>query len=314
MNGLAALTANEVGAILNPDPCNGRISGTVTDYFNALNGIPGASVELNGVSPLTVHEILDPADTNGAYASLANLCVGSYTVTGHAPAGYTLYTTAPYSNALTVNVSTVAGNNSNVSGVNFKMYSSPVNTSAFTTFAQGGWGAKPKGQNAGALLATYFNFLYPTGELEIGILDPLPGYSITETGPAAILDFLPQEGRPMPLTADYVDPPSRFKIKHAKKFGHHRRLGSLAGETLALELNVRFSAFSLTRSGLGALKLASGPLVGKTVNDVLGFANTALGGGGLPALLKNYDALEDIVERINQNFQAGTVDRKYLVP
>src|SRR6185436_15142711 len=146
-----------------------------------------------------------PDDTTGAYASLSNLCVGSYTVTGHAPAGFTVYTTAPYANSFTVNVTTntATATNSNVTGVNFKMYSSPINTSAYTTFGQAAWGAKPKGQNAGALLGTYFAFLYPTGGLEIGIPDPTPGYSITETGPTAIMDFLPQEGRPVPLTADY---------------------------------------------------------------------------------------------------------------
>ena len=141
------------------------------------------------------------------------------------------------------------------------------------------------------------------------------------TGAGAITTFLPQEGRPWPLTANYVDPPSRFKLKHINRraYSFHRRLGSLAGETMALELNVRFSAYNLTRAGLGSMKVASGKLAGQTVNQVLQTANRVLGGDPLPAVfglptLANFDQLEDIVERINKNYQAGTIDRGFLVP
>ena len=95
---------------------------------------------------------------------------------------------------------------------------------------------------------------------------------------------------------------------------HHRKLGSLAGETLALELNVRFSAFGITRVGLGGLHLATGKLKGFTVDQVLAQANSVLGGGALNPLLKCYDDLEDIVEAINENFRAGVVNKGYLIP
>jgi len=65
-------------------------------------------------------------------------------------------------------------------------------------------------QNAGQLLATYFGFLYPTGELVVGMPNTAGRYSVTETGASGVQDFLPQEGRPQALTANYIDPPSRF--------------------------------------------------------------------------------------------------------
>ena len=305
--GIASPTvAVAADALLNP--CTGQIKGSVTDYFSA-GSVLGSAVSVTGL--LGTSQTI-PADS-GAFASTPNLCADTYTVTVVPPVGYSVYG----ANAASVPLAT---SNSVVSGVNFKLYSSPISTAAFMTFNQAGWGTKPKGQNAGQLLATYFNFLYPTGEMMIGLpdTDPDPAkckpYSITETGAAGVQDFLPQEGKPLPLSACWIDPPSRFKPQHKNKTAHHRRLGALAGETLALELNVRFSAYSLTKHGLGELHLVSGALMGKTVNDVLAIANTVLGGGALPTGLKNYDALEDIVERINKNYQAGTTDAGYLKP
>jgi hypothetical protein len=308
MFGYTGVTANGVGFLF--DPCNGRISGAVTDYFNPLSGIAGASVEITGPS---LHVVLDPDDVNGGpWSSAANLCTGSYTVAVHAPTNYNVYTVSPYSSSYTVNIASVStNNNSTVTGVNFKLYSSPVSSSAYTTFGQAAWGAKPKGQNAAALLVNYFGFMYSTGELVIGIPNTAGRFSVTETGPAAVQDFLPQEGKPAPLTASYIDPPSRFKPQHANKAGHHRKLGSLAGEMVTLELNVRFSAFGLTRNGLGGLKVVSGPLATWTVDQVLAAGNQALGGGALPTGV-TYAQLEDIIERINKNFAAGTTDNGYL--
>src|SRR5262249_37157502 len=151
----------------------------------------------------------------------------------------------------------------------------------------------------------------------IGIPNTAGRFTIIENGAAAVADFLPQEGRPQPLTAPYVDPPSRAKIEYQGRFGHHRKLGSLAGELLALELNVRVSALCLTRCGLGALHVATGKLAGWTVDQVLAAGNRALGGDPLASIslaLKTYDDLEDIIERINKNFQAGTTNNGYLIP
>jgi hypothetical protein len=291
--------------------CASQISGKVTDYFSPSSGVPGAEVRI--VRGTTGQSALPGLD--GSYASLANLCMGDYVVTVLPPSGTAVYG----SDTRTI---TVDGRNG-VSGINFTLIDSPLNTSAFMTFTQAAWGTKPKGNNAGQLLNTYFKFLYPTGELEIGIPDTVGRYSITATGPAAIMAFLPQEGLGRPLTASYVDPPSRFKVKHWRKHLNHKRLGGLAGEVMALELNVRFSAFYLTRSGLGSRRLASGKLQGWTVNDVLALGNRMLGGDPVPAILQvfpsrlnllNYELLEQIIGKINRNYQAGTTDLGYLVP
>jgi len=276
--------------------CTAQIKGFVTDYFNPAATVAGAEVQIAS-QPNAV-----PA-ADGSYATAASMCAGTYNVTVLPPSGYSVY------GADTQSV-TLLANGSVVSGVNFRIYASPLNTTAYTTFVQAGWGTKPKGQNAGMLLKTYFNFLYPTGELVIG--DPLK-FTITETGAEAVQDFLPQEGRPAPLGISYVDPPSRLLLKHKGKASHHRRIGSLAGETLALELNVRFSAFSLTRAGIGQMHIASGKFMGKTVNELLALANSVLGGNPLPIGIK-YDDVEDAVERVNKNFQAGTTDNHFLVP
>jgi hypothetical protein len=49
---------------------------------------------------------------------------------------------------------------------------------------------------------------------------------------------------------------------------------------------------------------------------VLAIGNRVLGGDPLSLwpTLKSYDALEDIIERINKNYQAGTTDSHYLIP
>ena len=304
MFGIAAPTASSAtGAILNP--CTGQISGSVTDYFS-LGAIPGSAVSITGLlgSSATVSSEFGP------WSSEPNPVRGHVHRFGRA--ARRLQHVRRRRGKCAARHEQHAGR-----GRQLQAYSSPINTSAFLTHNQAGWGTKPKGTNAGQLLATYFNFLYPTGEMMIGLADTDPDplkcipSPITETGQAAIQDFLPQEGKAAPLTTCWIDPPSRIKPQHKNKSPHHRKLGSLAGETLALELNVRFSAFSLTKHGLGDLKLNSGFLKDKKVNDVLGFANNALAGKGLPTGVKTYNDLEDIVERINKEL-SGRHDRQRL--
>jgi hypothetical protein len=288
------------------DKCNGSIGGKVTDLFSGL-GVTSADVQVIGAGNFDV-------GTGGVY-SAPNLCGGgsgaagkAYTVNVLPPTGYLV--SGLGTQTVTV-VTDVNGNDSVFPNVNFQLYTTAVDASAYTTFRQAGWGTKPKAGNAGALLVQYFDFLYPN-DLTIG-----GTFTIVETSANAVLDFLPQEGKPVPLKADYVDPLAKPLVKvtkYARRFAHHRKLGSLAGETLALELNVRFSAFGLTRAGLGGLHLATGKLKGYTVDQVLAMANTVLGGGALSPLLKNYDELEDIVEAINENFRAGVVNKGYLIP
>jgi hypothetical protein len=307
--GYSGITLQEVGFLF--DPQNGRVAGRVTDALNPSTGIGDAGVQLSG----PVNALLDVA-ADGSYTSLGNLPQGDYTLTVLPPAGYSVYGPS----VLNVHIGLNGAGNDVITNLNFSLLSTPLSASAFTTFSQASWGVKPKGNNAGMLLAKYFDFMYPDkdgdGDTELVIGG---NYTITESSPAAIMDFLPQEGRPVALTSSYVDPPSKYKAKHAGKFGHHRKLGSLAGETLALELNVRISANAISKSGLGALHVASGRLAGMTVAQVLALGNRALGGESFATVaagttLRSYDDLEDIIERINKNFQAGTTNNGYLIP
>jgi hypothetical protein len=287
--------------ILFDDLCDGRISGSVTNYLNPFQGIPGASMQLTGSADI------DADDLTGAYASGA-LCIGTYQVKVLPPAGWIVYG----SDTATVTISKLAsGHDSVISNVNFKLYSSPISSAAYITFTQAAWGTKPRGSNAGSLLKTYFYLVYPE-EVVVGIQNIAGRYSLTLTGPQAIEDFLPQNTRPVPLTRSYVDPANIWKLKHLGKLKTHERVSELAGEVVALELNVRFSAYSITRMGLGALKVQSGPLAGYTVDQVLALGNRVLGGDPLPPIFKNYDDLEDIIEKINKNFEAGSPTKGYV--
>jgi hypothetical protein len=284
--------------ILFDDLCDGRINGSVTDYFNPLMGVNGAEIQLTG-SPNLV-----PA-TNGAYGA-TNLCRGTYQVRVLPPVGWLV----SGADTATVTISKMAdGHNSVISNVNFKLYSTPINGN-FITFTQGAWGTKPRGSNAGALLTKYFDLVYPE-EVVVGIPDTVGRYSVTLTGAAAVTEFLPQNGPIIPLYHSYVDPPSIWKWKHRGKWWNHRKVSELAGEVVALELNVRFSAFNITKAGLGSLKVQSGLLAGKTVDEVLALANRVLGGDPLPTGMK-YTDLESIVEKINKNFEAGSPSKGYV--
>ena len=161
----------------------------------------------------------------------------------------------------------------------------------YTTHTQSGWGAKPSGSNAGKRLAERFAQVYPSGSVIGGTK------TIKLTSAAAVEAFLPQAGTPAKLTQDYINPTSP--------------ISALAGQVLALRLNVDFSAAGLTTMGFATLTVVEGELAGITVNDVLALGNAVLGGGALPSGLKLSD-LTQIIRLINSNFDGATHDNDYL--
>jgi hypothetical protein len=245
-----------------------------------------------------------------------------YTVSAATPQNYSAIDAFPTSVPVSIAMGMPNTNDTvTPSSLTFKFQSAVVSTN-FTTYSQAEWGAKPRGQNAAYNLATYFNIAEPDNAVVVG-----GAKTVTMTGSAPVMNFLPQGGLPLPLDKSYTDP-----VMKAGQWKPHMRLGSLAGETLALQLNVDFSNAGLTRPGLGLLHLASGAFAGQTVNQVLAVANCVLGGGtlaacGVPSTIQNqitylgpkgalimkYDAVEDTVERINKNFLGGTVNRLFLV-
>src|SRR5207249_1983091 len=97
-------------------------------------------------------------------------------------------------------------------------------------------------------------------------------FSIKFTSSTAVMSYLPANGTPGPLKSSATNPVSTAS-------------GTLGGQVLALKLNVDFSNAGILPSGFGNLTLCNTgtSLDGKTVSQILAIANTALGGGPLPA-------------------------------
>ena len=163
-----------------------------------------------------------------------------------------------------------------------------------TTYTQGGWGANPNGNNPGALLAARFATVYPLG-VQVG-----GARALKFTSAAAVAAFLPQGGTAGVLSASATNPTSSAA-------------GVLAGQVLALQLNVDFSTVGITKFGLGNQIVGSGKLAGYTVAQVLALANAVMGGGALPTGVTISD-INGVADSINQNYDNGTVDRGYLRP
>lgn len=160
----------------------------------------------------------------------------------------------------------------------------------YSTYTQGGWGSKPSGNNPGKLLASNFSKVFGSSGVTIGYSSK---YTLKFTSASAVEAFLPQGGTAKALTKSYCNPTSTLSV--------------FAGQVLALKLNVAFSDAGVTKKGLGSLKLASGKLAGKTVNEVLKIANEALGGKSncLPSGLSISD-LNSIVTSLNESFNEGS--------
>jgi len=172
-----------------------------------------------------------------------------------------------------------------------------VVSAPFMTFKQDQWGGDPNKPGGAKLLGENFSTVYPSGVTVGGM------YTLTFTSASAVHAFLPQGGEPKVLKSSAINP-----IETGKKGS-----GEFAGQVLALQLNVDFSNAGIIHSGLAALHLKSGKLVGKTVAEVLSLANNVLGSeeGLLPAGVSIKD-LKDIVKKINENYENGTHDRGYL--
>ena len=168
----------------------------------------------------------------------------------------------------------------------------------YATFTPGGWGSNPNGNNPGARLAAGFASVYPSG-VTIGST-----HTLNFTSAAAIRAFLPQGKSPAALKASAINPTQKITV--------------FAGQTLALKLNVDFSAAALMPGNglnLGGLKVVSGKLAGWSVTQVLALCNQVLGGNvaALPAGVSISD-LNDVADRINNNYTDGNRDNGYLAP
>lgn len=166
----------------------------------------------------------------------------------------------------------------------------------FTTYTQGGWGAKPHGSNPGALLWANWDDVFPDG-FTVGA----GTHTITFLTAADVTNFLPQGGTPRALTGGpYVPPlPKRTEA------------GVFAGQVVAMRLSVSFSRAGLTRTGLDALRLQSGPCAGMTVADFLALCEKALGGVSTGYTISQLNAA---ATAFNECFDDGGPGDGFLAP
>jgi len=168
----------------------------------------------------------------------------------------------------------------------------------FRTQTQGGWGARPAGNNPGTYLHAHFASAFPIG-LTIGC--DRSGFSVYYSSADAVTEFLPAGGGPSVLSGNANDP----KAKSIKNV--------LLGHVTALALSVGFDFadpdFGPAQESLGNMVIASGAFAGKNINEFLFLANTALGGC---ATGYSFSELNQTATLINENFDDGTMDRGFL--
>ena len=196
----------------------------------------------------------------------------------------------------------------------------------FCTFTQGGWGAKPNGNNPGALLAAKFSTVYPGGSCIVGgaktmtfkdntvvSVTKVKGKNTTVTttvlGAQAIEKFLPAQ-KPVGQGAGNVPGQLTDSLTNPDKSS----AGVFGGQVLALELNVDFSNAGVNPGGLGGVKYCANDLPSIhnwTISQILAGANAVLGGatpasqgfmdqGGLNGM--TIAQLNDLITNLNEAY------------
>lgn len=172
----------------------------------------------------------------------------------------------------------------------------PGDCGQLRTQTPGGWGAPPSGNNPGTYLHANFAAAFPNG-IAVGCFPS--NYYVSLTTAQAITDLLPTGGTPAALKNNYTNPAS---IKN-----------ELVGQVVALSLSVGFDnydpGFGQAGITLGAMKIGSGTFAGWTVNDFLTEANKVLGGCDATYTPQQ---IEDTIDKINKNYDDGTVNLGFL--
>jgi hypothetical protein len=241
----------------------GSLSGN-TIILGAVNGNDGIDI---GESLTLTFNATAPCNNNSTY---------TWTTVAYQDAlsGGALVTTTPFTLANTQPTVEVTG-----SCVQQQL-------TGYCTSSQGGWGADAHGGNTGAILASSFGIVYPSGVTVGGT------YTMTFTSASAVNSYLPAGGTPGTLSADYIDPTSTSS-------------GVFGAQVLTLQLNLGLQSYlpgfvnsidSLKLSGTGT------SLDGSTVSQIEAAAQTALGGGALPSGY-TISSLESLVDQLNNAFE-----------
>jgi len=202
--------------------------------------------------------------------------------------------------------------------LNFGYSTAPkINTGVpFMTFTIGGWGAAPTGGNPGSRLHAAFISIYgdfasnSNAGVEYGVAGSGSNkYTATFRTAQAVTDYLPNGGGSGILTGDLVNPITT-------------PAGTLGSQLLAVRLGRDFSVAGITgfKNGLGSLKYinAASPFNGKTVDQILSYADNYVGGTNSPftglSPTPTAAQLTTALTDINENYDNGTVDRGHLGP
>lgn len=173
----------------------------------------------------------------------------------------------------------------------------PFSCAPLKTFTPGGWGASPNGNNAGVYLHTNFTSAFPTG-ITLGCTN-----TITWTNAQSVTDWLPSGGTPSGL-------PSGNNIDNDGSISN-----TLVGHLLAASLNIGFDSydadFSTNDGSLGGRYFADGPFAGTTANQVILWANDAIGGCDMHG--HTFAEYNDALTNFNENYDNGTQDLGHLI-
>ncbi|MEW6004452.1 MAG: SdrD B-like domain-containing protein [Stygiobacter sp.] len=278
------------------------LNGSAASFFISAmdaNGTPlsGVKISLSTTSGnLSVNEVTTGSNGNTPIVSITNSANTTATITASANVLTSLGTRYVHSiepdKWQKLVLATPSGVTKKTTATIEWYQQTACDTKGFVTFTQGGWGNK-NGTPA-KIRDAYFNTVFPNG-LTIGV-----NKTLKLTSSEKVKNFLPQGGTAGTFSQNYVDVTSTSA-------------GVLAGQLVALKLNVEFSAagkLGTNSTKLGDLQIASGPFSGKTVNEFLLLAETAIGGGSLNGF--TLSQFNDAATAINENFDNGTVDKKFL--
>jgi hypothetical protein len=167
------------------------------------------------------------------------------------------------------------------------------NVTPYCTYSPCDYGAKCDGNNAASILNSCFNKVYPAGYLQCGITNN--NYWLKFTSCTNVQKFVQCGGTPGCLTGNHSNPTSC-------------EAGTFAGQTLCLKLNVDCGDYGKSigvSASCGDLILndPSCPLNGKSVRQILGICNTALGGGSISSYGCTISSLNLICSNLNQSFE-----------
>jgi hypothetical protein len=159
----------------------------------------------------------------------------------------------------------------------------------YCTFSQGGWGNS--NGTGGTILTSKFGTVYLSG-VTVGLTCTASHFHMSFSSASAVFAYLPGNGTGDALDTCLANPTTSSS-------------GEFGGQVLALQLSKDLSqAGDIGNHAIGGLLVCNtgfSAIDGKTINAVLGLANTALGNGGLPSGMAFSD-LNTLVSNINLAF------------